>query len=230
MSDDASGSAVAERGLKGQDQAIVSFEEDAPSPVRRLQGFLHDFPTAIPFIVLVIVGTGWLVHVVFVGGIALVAQAPASGCASPGTETSTTLESGTVPESGIGVPQAHAAKVPFALHVWKPAQLLGPTHATDAPGVHSGGPLMADPPHAATSAKAKPTSHRSRTGRSSIRNPSEARLALASRRSALVRPFVPPASRHKHRALYTRRARSLPNLVSNSVHPCPSLSTCKQTT
>jgi fructose transport system permease protein len=65
MSDDATGSALSERGLKGQDQAIVSFEEDAPSPVRRLQGFLHDFPTAIPFIVLLV---GVLIFSVAAGG------------------------------------------------------------------------------------------------------------------------------------------------------------------
>ena len=65
MSDDASGSAVAERGLKGQEQAVASFEEEAPSPVRRMQGFLHDFPTAIPFIVLVI---GILIFSVAAGG------------------------------------------------------------------------------------------------------------------------------------------------------------------
>jgi fructose transport system permease protein len=65
MSDDAGGSAVAERGLKGHDQAVASFEEEAPSVVRRLQGFLHDFPTAIPFIVLVI---GILIFSVAAGG------------------------------------------------------------------------------------------------------------------------------------------------------------------
>src|SRR5690349_4017203 len=54
MSDDASGSATAERGLKGADQSVANFEEDRKSPVRALQGFLHDFPTMIPLIVLVI--------------------------------------------------------------------------------------------------------------------------------------------------------------------------------
>ena len=65
MSDDATGSAVAERGLKDQDQTVASFEEDAPSPVRRVQGFLHDFPTAIPFIVLLV---GVLIFSVAAGG------------------------------------------------------------------------------------------------------------------------------------------------------------------
>jgi fructose transport system permease protein len=54
MSEDASGSATAERGLKGATEAVVSFEEDDKSFVRRLQAFLHDFPTMIPLIVLVI--------------------------------------------------------------------------------------------------------------------------------------------------------------------------------
>ncbi|KFC61676.1 Ribose ABC transport system, permease protein RbsC [Devosia sp. LC5] len=54
MSDDASGSAVAEKGLAGAAQAVASFEEDAPGPIRRLQAFLHSYPTAIPFIVLIV--------------------------------------------------------------------------------------------------------------------------------------------------------------------------------
>jgi fructose transport system permease protein len=54
MSDDAAGSVTAERGLAKADQAVVNFEEDSPSPLRRIQGFLHDYPTMIPLIVLVI--------------------------------------------------------------------------------------------------------------------------------------------------------------------------------
>ena len=40
MSDDASGSATAERGLKGADQQVASFEEERAGPVRAIQGFL----------------------------------------------------------------------------------------------------------------------------------------------------------------------------------------------
>ncbi|MDP1732055.1 MAG: ABC transporter permease [Devosia sp.] len=54
MSDDAAGSTTAEKGLVGQDQTVASFEEHAPGPIRRLQGFLHQYPTAIPFIVLIV--------------------------------------------------------------------------------------------------------------------------------------------------------------------------------
>lgn len=54
MSDDASGSAVAEKGLAGANQTVASFEEDSPNPIRRLQSFLHSYPTAIPFIVLIV--------------------------------------------------------------------------------------------------------------------------------------------------------------------------------
>src|SRR5215217_6989475 len=54
MSDDASGSAVAEKGLAGATQAVASFDEDSPSVIRRIQAFLHSYPTAIPFIVLIV--------------------------------------------------------------------------------------------------------------------------------------------------------------------------------
>jgi len=54
MSDNASGSAVAERGLKDADQTVASFEEREHGIIRRVQGFLHRFPTSIPFIVLLI--------------------------------------------------------------------------------------------------------------------------------------------------------------------------------
>lgn len=54
MSDDAGGSAVAERGLKGQDQTVASFEEADRGPMRQVQHFLHEYPTIIPFIVLLI--------------------------------------------------------------------------------------------------------------------------------------------------------------------------------
>jgi fructose transport system permease protein len=54
MSDDATGSAKAEKGLQGAQQGVASFDEDAPSALRRLQAFLHAYPTAIPFIVLIV--------------------------------------------------------------------------------------------------------------------------------------------------------------------------------
>ncbi|WP_240230197.1 ABC transporter permease [Devosia lacusdianchii] len=54
MSDDASGSAVAEKGLAGATQAVASFEEDRKGPIRQVQSFLHSYPTAIPFIVLIV--------------------------------------------------------------------------------------------------------------------------------------------------------------------------------
>lgn len=54
MSNDESGSTTAERGLEGHDQSVASFEEDRRSSLRQVQRFLHEFPTAIPFIVLVV--------------------------------------------------------------------------------------------------------------------------------------------------------------------------------
>ncbi len=54
MSDNASGSASAESGLAGADQSVASFDENDVGFVRRIQGFLHQYPTSIPFIVLLI--------------------------------------------------------------------------------------------------------------------------------------------------------------------------------
>ena len=54
MSDDAAGSATAERGLKGADKTVASFDEGNKGLIRSLQGFLHQFPTMIPLIVRVI--------------------------------------------------------------------------------------------------------------------------------------------------------------------------------
>ncbi|MBN8997981.1 MAG: ABC transporter permease [Rhizobiales bacterium] len=54
MSDNATGSAVAERGLQGADQTVASFDENDTGVVRRLQAFLHRFPTSIPFFVLLL--------------------------------------------------------------------------------------------------------------------------------------------------------------------------------
>jgi fructose transport system permease protein len=65
MSDDAAGSATAERGLSGHDQSVASFEEDRRSGLRWVQHFLHEYPTAIPFIVLIV---GVLIFSVVVGG------------------------------------------------------------------------------------------------------------------------------------------------------------------
>jgi fructose transport system permease protein len=52
MSDDATGSAMAERGLEDASQNVASFEEDASGPLRRVQHFFHQNPTAIPAIIL----------------------------------------------------------------------------------------------------------------------------------------------------------------------------------
>ena len=46
------GAAGYEQVLKKADQSVASFEEDAETPLRRLQHFLHAHPTAIPAIVL----------------------------------------------------------------------------------------------------------------------------------------------------------------------------------
>ena len=54
MSDDASGSATAERGLQGATTAVASFDEADAGLVRRIQAFLHDVPTVIPFLVLLL--------------------------------------------------------------------------------------------------------------------------------------------------------------------------------
>jgi fructose transport system permease protein len=48
------GAAGYEQVLKKADQSVASFEEDAETPLRRLQHFLHAHPTAIPAIVLVL--------------------------------------------------------------------------------------------------------------------------------------------------------------------------------
>ena len=54
MSDDATGTATAEKGLVGAAQGVASFDEYSPGPIRRIQAFLHSYPTAIPFIVLIV--------------------------------------------------------------------------------------------------------------------------------------------------------------------------------
>lgn len=65
MSDDTAGSATAERGLAGTAGDVASFDEGHAGPLRQLQGFLHAFPTTIPFIVLLI---GVLIFSVAAGG------------------------------------------------------------------------------------------------------------------------------------------------------------------
>ena len=65
MSDSSQGSALAERGLDGADQTVASFDEDKPSLLKRIQRFLHEFPTAIPFIVLIV---GVMIFSVTAGG------------------------------------------------------------------------------------------------------------------------------------------------------------------
>ncbi|HEY8575426.1 MAG TPA: ABC transporter permease [Devosia sp.] len=54
MSDDATGSATAERGLAAGHHGVASFEDEAPSPLRRIQHFFHQNPTAIPAIILIV--------------------------------------------------------------------------------------------------------------------------------------------------------------------------------
>ncbi|HEV7253808.1 MAG TPA: ABC transporter permease [Mesorhizobium sp.] len=54
MSMDAAGSTEAEKGLMGTGSSVASFDEEGRSPLRRLQRFLHEYPTTIPFIVLLI--------------------------------------------------------------------------------------------------------------------------------------------------------------------------------
>src|SRR5688572_31543063 len=48
------GAAGYDQVLKKVDQSVASFEEDAETPLRRLQHFLHAHPTAIPAFVLVL--------------------------------------------------------------------------------------------------------------------------------------------------------------------------------
>ncbi len=54
MSDDVTGTATAEQGLAGTHHGVASFEDEAPGPLRRIQHFFHQNPTAIPAIILLI--------------------------------------------------------------------------------------------------------------------------------------------------------------------------------
>lgn len=65
MSDDTAGSATAERGLAPTGGDVASFDEGHAGPLRQLQGFLHAFPTTIPFIVLLF---GVLIFSIAAGG------------------------------------------------------------------------------------------------------------------------------------------------------------------
>jgi fructose transport system permease protein len=53
MSDDTSGSTLAEKGLDGAHHGVASFDDIDHGWLRRIQGFLHSYPTAIPFVVLI---------------------------------------------------------------------------------------------------------------------------------------------------------------------------------
>jgi fructose transport system permease protein len=54
MSDDATGTAAAERGLADVASGVASFEEERPGILRRTQHFFHQYPTTIPFIILLL--------------------------------------------------------------------------------------------------------------------------------------------------------------------------------
>jgi len=54
MSDDAQGSAYAERGLVGASGGTATFEEERPGALTRVQHFFHQNPTSIPAIILVV--------------------------------------------------------------------------------------------------------------------------------------------------------------------------------
>lgn len=54
MSDDRSGTSTAEAGLVGASIDVAQFEEDSPSAMRRVQQFFHQYPTTIPFLILLL--------------------------------------------------------------------------------------------------------------------------------------------------------------------------------
>lgn len=54
MSDDQGGSAAAEQGLVGSAAGVASFDDEHPGALRRLQHFFHQYPTTIPFLILLI--------------------------------------------------------------------------------------------------------------------------------------------------------------------------------
>ena len=59
------GPAEFENALPAGQQSVASFEEEAPSALRRAQHFLHAYPTTVPFLVLVI---GVIIFSFIVGG------------------------------------------------------------------------------------------------------------------------------------------------------------------
>src|SRR5690606_1614090 len=54
MSDRESGASVAESGLVGASADVAQFEEESPDAVRRIQQFFHQYPTTIPFLILLL--------------------------------------------------------------------------------------------------------------------------------------------------------------------------------
>lgn len=54
MSDDATGVTAAERGLGGAASGVASFEEERPGLLRQVQHFFHQYPTTIPFLILLL--------------------------------------------------------------------------------------------------------------------------------------------------------------------------------
>lgn len=54
MSDSSAGSREAEKGLTGATAAVAHFEEERTDPLRRLQAFLHNNPTTIPIVVMLL--------------------------------------------------------------------------------------------------------------------------------------------------------------------------------
>jgi fructose transport system permease protein len=48
------GPAEYERALASSDTSVATFEEDERTPLKRLQHFLHDYPTTVPFIILIL--------------------------------------------------------------------------------------------------------------------------------------------------------------------------------
>jgi fructose transport system permease protein len=69
MSDDAGGSATAEKGLTGAAAGVASFEEERPTALKRIQHFFHQNPTMIPAIILVlsIIAFGFVTRGAFFG-------------------------------------------------------------------------------------------------------------------------------------------------------------------
>jgi fructose transport system permease protein len=54
MSDDHRGTSAAEAGLAGASIDVAQFDEERPGLLRRVQQFFHQFPTTIPFLILLL--------------------------------------------------------------------------------------------------------------------------------------------------------------------------------